>query len=289
MSETSLKLIECPRDGMQSLHTFIPTELKISYINLLLKCGFDTLDMGSFVSPKIIPQLNDTAEVLNNIDFNSDTKLLTIVASREGAKKAIKFDSINYLGYPFSISETFQQRNINKSMDESVILLDELYNLVVPKSKELVLYLSMGFGNPYGDTWSEDLVESWVDKLNANFSPSIIAISDTVGCASPSQVEQLFKRLNKTFPEIEFGAHLHVLPHNVDALSSAAFKGGCRRFDSVIKGYGGCPMAEDDLTGNMPTELLLEWMNKNQLVHNIDRNAFNSALELSVKVFESNS
>ena len=289
MSESSLKLIECPRDGMQGLHTFIPTELKVSYINLLLKCGFDTLDMGSFVSPKIIPQLNDTAEVLNKIDVDSDTKLLTIVANRKGATEAIKFDSINYLGYPFSISETFQQRNINKSIDESMILLDELYNLVVPKSKELVLYLSMGFGNPYGDTWSEDLVETWVGKLNANFSPSIIAISDTVGCASPSQVEQLFKRLNKSFPEIEFGAHLHVLPHNVDALSSAAFKGGCRRFDSVIKGYGGCPMAEDDLTGNMPTELLLEWMNNNKLVHNIDRNAFNSALELSVKVFQSNS
>lgn len=289
MSELSLKLIECPRDGMQGLHTFIPTELKVSYINLLLKCGFDTLDMGSFVSPKIIPQLNDTAEVLNKIDVDSDTKLLTIVANRKGATEAIKFDSINYLGYPFSISETFQQRNINKSIDESMILLDELYNLVVPKSKELVLYLSMGFGNPYGDTWSEDLVETWVDKLDANFSPSIIAISDTVGCASPSQVEQLFNRLNKSFPEIEFGAHLHVLPHNVDALSSAAFKGGCRRFDSVIKGYGGCPMAEDDLTGNMPTELLLEWMNNNKLVHNIDRSAFNSALELSVKVFESNS
>ena len=288
MSNSFLKLIECPRDGMQGLHHFIPTELKINYINLLLKCGFDTLDMGSFVSPKIIPQLSDTSEVLKGIELDSDTKLLTIVANRQGANTAMEFDSINYLGYPFSISETFQQRNINKSIDASMVLLDELYNIVAPRKKELVLYLSMGFGNPYGDLWSEELVLEWVDELNRNFEPSIIAISDTIACANPMQVERLFNSLNNSFPNIEFGAHLHVLPDNVEALSSAAFRGGCRRFDSVIKGFGGCPMAKDDLTGNMPTELLIDWMNKNNLDHGINKAAFNRAMILSHDVFKSN-
>lgn len=288
MSNSFLKLIECPRDGMQGLHHFIPTELKINYINLLLKCGFDTLDMGSFVSPKIIPQLSDTSEVLEGIELDSDTKLLTIVANRQGANTAMEFDSINYLGYPFSISETFQQRNINKSIDASMVLLDELYNIVAPRKKELVLYLSMGFGNPYGDLWSEELVLEWVDELNRNFEPSIIAISDTIACANPMQVERLFNSLNNSFPNIEFGAHLHVLPDNVEALSSAAFRGGCRRFDSVIKGFGGCPMAKDDLTGNMPTELLIDWMNKNNLDHGINKAAFNRAMILSHDVFKSN-
>lgn len=288
MSNSFLKLIECPRDGMQGLHHFIPTELKINYINLLLKCGFDTLDMGSFVSPKIIPQLSDTSEVLEGIELDSETKLLTIVANRQGAKTAIEYDSINYLGYPFSISETFQQRNINKSIDASMVLLDELYNIVAPRKKELVLYLSMGFGNPYGDLWSEELVLEWVDELNRNFEPSIIAISDTIACANPMQVERLFNSLNNSFPNIEFGAHLHVLPDNVEALSNAAFRGGCRRFDSVIKGFGGCPMAKDDLTGNMPTELLIDWMNKNNLDHGINKAAFNRAMILSHDVFKSN-
>ena len=288
MSNSFLKLIECPRDGMQGLHHFIPTELKINYINLLLKCGFDTLDMGSFVSPKIIPQLSDTSEVLEGIELDSDTKLLTIVANRQGAKTAMEYDSINYLGYPFSISETFQQRNINKSIDASMVLLDELYNIVAPRKKELVLYLSMGFGNPYGDLWSEELVLEWVDELNRNFEPSIIAISDTIACANPMQVERLFNSLNNSFSNIEFGAHLHVLPDNVEALSSAAFRGGCRRFDSVIKGFGGCPMAKDDLTGNMPTELLIDWMNKNNLDHGINKAAFNRAMILSHDVFKSN-
>jgi hydroxymethylglutaryl-CoA lyase len=288
MSNSFLKLIECPRDGMQGLHHFIPTELKINYINLLLKCGFDTLDMGSFVSPKIIPQLSDTSEVLEGIELDSDTKLLTIVANRQGAKTAMEYDSINYLGYPFSISETFQQRNINKSIDASMVLLDELYNIVAPRKKELVLYLSMGFGNPYGDLWSEELVLEWVDELNRNFEPSIIAISDTIACANPMQVERLFNSLNNSFPNIEFGAHLHVLPDNVEALSSAAFRGGCRRFDGVIKGFGGCPMAKDNLIGNMPTELLIDWMNKNNLDHGINKAAFNRAMILSHDVFKSN-
>ena len=210
MSSSFLKLIECPRDGMQGLHHFIPTELKINYINLLLKCGFDTLDMGSFVSPKIIPQLSDTSEVLKGIELDSDTKLLTIVANRQGANTAMEFDSINYLGYPFSISETFQQRNINKSIDASMVLLDELYNIVALRKKEVVLYLSMGFGNPYGDLWSEELVLEWVDELNKNFEPSIIAISDTIACANPMQVERLFNSLNDSFPNIESSEHIYM-------------------------------------------------------------------------------
>ncbi len=280
--------MECPRDAMQGLKNFIPTDLKIAYINKLLNCGFDTLDMGSFVSPSVIPQLKDTSVVLDKINSSSTTKLLTIVANVQGAKNAVEYDSINYLGYPFSISETFQKRNINKSIEASMILLDELYNIAESRNKEVVLYLSMGFGNPYGDKWSEELVHEWVDKLNVNFSPSIIAISDTIGCANPEQVERLFKNLNDSFDSIEFGAHLHVLPHNVESLSNAAFNGGCRRFDSVIKGLGGCPMAKDDLTGNMPTELLLNWIESNNIAHGISAEAFSDALEFSSQVFKSN-
>ena len=283
-----LKLVECPRDAMQGLKHFIPTDLKVEYINKLIKCGFDTLDMGSFVSPKVIPQLKDTSIVLDKINPSPNTKLLTIVANVQGAKEAVEYDSIQCLGYPFSISETFQKRNINKSIDASMTLLDRLYSITGNKNKEVVLYLSMGFGNPYGDTWSEELVEDWVHKLNSNFSPSIIAISDTIGCANPVQVERLFKNLNASFNSIEFGAHLHVLPDNVQDLSEAAFNGGCRRFDSVIKGFGGCPMAKDDLTGNMPTELLLKWIEAQGITHGVNNDAFNDALAFSSQVFKSN-
>ena len=198
-----LKLVECPRDAMQGLKHFIPTDLKVQYINKLINCGFDTLDMGSFVSPKVIPQLKDTSIVLDKINPSPNTKLLTIVANVQGAQEAVEYDSIQCLGYPFSISETFQKRNINRSIDASMILLDQLYNIAENRNKELVLYLSMGFGNPYGDLWSEKLVEDWVYKLNSNFSPSIIAISDTIGCATPGQVERLFRNLNASFNEIE--------------------------------------------------------------------------------------
>lgn len=283
-----LKLVECPRDAMQGLKHFIPTDLKVEYINKLIRCGFDTLDMGSFVSPKVIPQLKDTSIVLDKINPSPDTKLLTIVANVQGAQEAVEYDSIHYLGYPFSISETFQKRNINKSIDASMTLLDRLYNMAAHRDKEVILYLSMGFGNPYGDLWSEELVEDWVHQLNSNFSPSIIAISDTIGCADPGQVERLFKNLNTSFNSIEFGAHLHVLPNNVQALSEAAFNGGCRRFDSVIKGFGGCPMAKDDLTGNMPTELLLKWIEDQGIIHGVNSEAFSDALAFSTQVFKSN-
>ena len=283
-----LILVECPRDAMQGIANFIPTDLKVAYINRLLQCGFDTLDMGSFVSPKIIPQLKDTSLVLDKINPTTATKLLTIVANVQGAKEAVEYDSVRYLGVPFSISETFQKRNINKSIDASLMLLHRLYTIAANRNKEVVLYLSMGFGNPYGDEWNEELVESWVDKLNINFSPSIIAISDTIGCAKPEQVERVFTNLNASFNEIEFGAHLHVLPTNVESLSRAAFKGGCRRFDSVIKGYGGCPMASDDLTGNMPTELLLSWLESQNIQHGIAREPFADAIKFSAQVFKSN-
>ena len=283
-----LILVECPRDAMQGIASFIPTDLKVAYINQLLQCGFDTLDMGSFVSPKIIPQLKDTSLVLDKINPSNATKLLTIVANVQGAMEAVEYDSVYYLGVPFSISETFQKRNINKSIDASLMLLHRLYTIAGNRNKEVVLYLSMGFGNPYGDEWNEELVEVWVDKLNINFSPSIIAISDTIGCAKPEQVERVFTNLNASFHEIEFGAHLHVLPTNVESLSSAAFRGGCRRFDSVIKGYGGCPMASDDLTGNMPTELLLDWLESQNIQHGIARESFTDAIKFSAQVFKSN-
>ena len=288
INNNTIKLTECPRDAMQGLHNFIPTDLKVTYINKLIKCGFDTLDMGSFVSPSIIPQLKDTSLVLDKIIPSTATKLLTIVANLQGAKEAVEYDIVNYLGVPFSISETFQKRNINKGIDASMILLERLYNIAENRNKEVVLYLSMGFGNPYGDLWDEELVEAWVDKLNINFSPSIIAISDTIGCAKPEQVERVFVNLNASFKEIEFGAHLHVLPNDVESLSSAAFKGGCRRFDSVIRGYGGCPMAKDDLTGNMPTELLLSWLESQNIQHGIAKEPFTDAIDFSAKVFKSN-
>ena len=283
-----LILVECPRDAMQGIASFIPTDLKVAYINQLLQCGFDTLDMGSFVSPKVIPQLRDTSLVLDKINPTTATKLLTIVANVQGAKEAVEYDSVHYLGVPFSISETFQKRNINKSIDASLMLLHRLYNIAGNRNKEVILYLSMGFGNPYGDVWNEELVEAWVDKLSINFSPSIIAISDTIGCAKPEQVERVFTNLNASFHEIEFGAHLHVLPTNVESLSSAAFRGGCRRFDSVIKGFGGCPMASDDLTGNMPTELLLSWLESQNIQHGIARGPFTDAIKFSAQVFKSN-
>lgn len=283
-----IKLVECPRDAMQGLKHFIPTDLKVEYINKLINCGFDSLDMGSFVSPKVIPQLQDTSIVLDKINPSPDTKLLTIVANVQGAREAVEYDSIQCLGYPFSISETFQKRNINKSIDASMTLLDRLYNIAWNRDKEVILYLSMGFGNPYGDLWSEELVEDWVHKLNSNFATTIIAISDTIGCAKPDQVERIFKNLNESFDEIEFGAHLHVLPNNVQALSEAAFNGGCRRFDSVIKGFGGCPMAKDDLTGNMPTELLLSWLESKDIQHGVVRESFADALDFSNQVFKSN-
>ena len=283
-----IKIIECPRDAMQGLSHFIPTETKVEYIDLLLKCGFDVLDMGSFVSPKAIPQMKDTADVLDRISLNdSSTKLLTIIANKRGAEAAVCYDQITYLGFPFSISETFQQRNTNKSIEESFLLLEDIFSIASAKRKEVVLYLSMGFGNPYGDDWSDEILFHWTKRLNDSFGASIIAISDTIGCADSKILPDLYKNLITSFPTVEFGAHLHVNPLYAQELISASYEGGCMRFDTAMKGFGGCPMAKDDLTGNLPTEELIKWINKNNMKNNLDQNAVSLVMNSVSKVFES--
>ncbi|MGB1452337.1 MAG: hydroxymethylglutaryl-CoA lyase [Crocinitomicaceae bacterium] len=283
-----IKIIECPRDAMQGLSHFIPTETKVEYIDLLLKCGFDVLDMGSFVSPKAIPQMKDTADVLDRISLNdSSTKLLTIIANKRGAEAAVCYDQITYLGFPFSISETFQQRNTNKSIEESFLLLEDIFSIASARKKEVVLYLSMGFGNPYGDDWSDEILFHWTKRLNDSFGASIIALSDTIGCADSKILPDLYKNLIASFPKVEFGAHLHVNPLYAQELISASYEGGCMRFDTAMKGFGGCPMAKDDLTGNLPTEELIKWINKNNMKNDLDQNAVSLVMDSVSKVFES--
>lgn len=283
-----IKIIECPRDAMQGLSHFIPTDTKVEYIDLLLKCGFDVLDMGSFVSPKAIPQMKDTADVLDRISLNdSSTKLLTIIANKRGAETAVCYDQITYLGFPFSISETFQQRNTNKSIEESFLLLEDIFSIASSRKKEVVLYLSMGFGNPYGDDWSDEILFHWTKRLNDSFGASIIALSDTIGCADSKILPDLYKNLIASFPKVEFGAHLHVNPLYAQELISASYEGGCMRFDTAMKGFGGCPMAKDDLTGNLPTEELIKWINKKNMKNNLDQNAVSLVMNSVSKVFES--
>ena len=283
-----IKIIECPRDAMQGLSHFIPTDTKVEYIDLLLKCGFDVLDMGSFVSPKAIPQMKDTADVLDRISLNdSSTKLLTIIANKRGAEAAVCYDQITYLGFPFSISETFQQRNTNKSIEESFLLLEDIFSIASARKKEVVLYLSMGFGNPYGDDWSDEILFHWTKRLNDSFGASIIALSDTIGCADSKILPDLYKNLIASFPKVEFGAHLHVNPLYAQELISASYEGGCMRFDTAMKGFGGCPMAKDDLTGNLPTEELIKWINKSNMKNNLDQNAVSLVMNSVSKVFES--
>lgn len=253
----NLQLIECPRDAMQGLHNFIPTDIKVEYINQLLKVGFDAIDFGSFVSPKAIPQMRDTAEVLAKLDLSvGSTKLLAIVANYRGAEQACSFPEIKYLGYPFSISETFQLRNTNATIAESLERTAQIQALCEAHGKELVLYISMGFGNPYGDPWNVDIVQNWVDKL-VPMGIRIFSLSDTIGCSNPENIRYLFGNLIPKFPEVVFGAHLHTQPHNWREKITAAYESGCRRYDGAILGFGGCPMAKDDLTGNMATENLV--------------------------------
>jgi hydroxymethylglutaryl-CoA lyase len=281
-----LKIIECPRDAMQGLHDFIPTEKKASYINQLLKCGFDTIDFGSFVSPKAIPQLRDTVEVLEKLDLNNtDTNLLTIIANERGAEEAVQYEEIDFLGYPFSISETFQKRNTNASIEESWSRLETIQNLAFKNNKDLVVYLSMGFGNPYGDVWNSDIVIKWSERLYNELGIKILALSDTIGCANPSLVSSLFRELIPALKNVEFGAHLHTIPNDAKNLIEAAYNSGCRRFDGAIKGFGGCPMAADDLTGNMPTELMLQWFQENAVETGIDNQEFKRSFEMSSSVF----
>lgn len=280
-----MKWIECPRDAMQGMHDFVPTEIKTEYINLLLKAGFDTIDFGSFVSPKAIPQMRDTAEVLKGLNLSNETKLLAIIANERGAEDALHFEEIDYLGYPFSVSEVFQQRNTNASIEDSLLRLETIQNKVVAKNKSLVVYLSMGFGNPYGEEWNPDIVLKWANRLVNDFGINILAPSDTIGCATTENVQSLFESLIHELPQTEFGAHLHTRPENAEALLTAAYSAGCRRFDTAIKGYGGCPMAKDDLTGNMPTEILLKWLTNNEIEHSLDRIAFNDAFDFSSRIF----
>ena len=281
----SVKLIECPRDAMQGLHDFIPTEAKAAYINSLLRVGFDTIDFGSFVSPKAIPQLRDTAEVLGKLDLSdSVSKLLAIVANFRGAEDASHFDQIKFLGFPFSVSEEFQKRNTNSSIQESVKRVEDIQNLCVKKNKELVIYISMGFGNPYGEAWNADIVIKWVKELS-KFGIKTIALSDTVGVSNPENINHLFTKLIPEFPAIEFGAHLHSHPLSWEEKVNSAYNSGCRRFDSALKGIGGCPMAEDDLVGNLATENLVGYFDKINVSLTINRNAFTTSLLKAAATF----
>ena len=281
----SIKIIECPRDAMQGIKLFIPTEDKVVYINQLLKVGFDTIDFGSFVSPKAIPQMRDTAEVLSKLNLdNTKSKLLAIVANIRGANDASQFEEINYLGYPFSISENFQMRNTGKTIAESILILDEILNIAIKTNKEVVTYLSMGFGNPYGDLWSVDVVADWTQKMSS-MGVKIISLSDTIGSSAPEIIEYLFKHLIPLYPEIEFGAHLHTTPTTWKEKVNAAYKAGCNRFDSAIKGYGGCPMAKDELTGNMPTEKVLEYFQEHKIDLELNQKAFDLSYNNSSAVF----
>ena len=280
-----IKTIECPRDAMQGLKEFIPTESKVLYINQLLSVGFDTIDFGSFVSPKAIPQMRDTAEVLAQLDLSkTDTKLLAIVANIRGAEDAASHTPIQYLGYPFSISETFQMRNTNATIAESLDRVKEIQELCVKTNKELVLYISMGFGNPYGDPWNVDIVQYWVSALE-KLDIHIFSLSDTIGVSNPESISYLFNSLIPAFPNVEFGAHLHTEPHNWLEKVKAAHESGCNRFDSAMRGYGGCPMAKDDLTGNMATENIVHYFNEINQPLSIDYQQFMSSMQLALSVF----
>lgn len=283
--ENNIKIIECPRDAMQGLHTFIPTEVKAEYMNLLLKVGFDTLDFGSFVSPKAIPQMRDTAKVLDLLDLdNTSTKLLAIVANKRGAIDAASFEPIRYLGYPFSISETFQMRNTNATIEASLERVKAIQDICLKNNKELVVYISMGFGNPYGDEWNADIVQHWTEVLY-DLDIKILSLSDTVGVANPDTIAYIFSNLIKKYPTIEFGAHLHTTPNTWREKVVAAYENGCRRFDGALKGFGGCPMAKDDLTGNMPTENMIAYFNEINEKLGFDADLLNQSLAKTFSVF----
>ncbi|MCP9201217.1 hydroxymethylglutaryl-CoA lyase [Gramella sp. GC03-9] len=280
-----VKLIECPRDAMQGIRDFIPTNEKVQYIQSLLRCGFDTIDFGSFVSPKAIPQMKDTAEVLGKLDLSTTrSKLLAIVANVRGAQDASQFKEIDYLGYPFSISENFQMRNTHKTIAESVEVLQEILNIADQSGKEVVAYLSMGFGNPYGDPWNVEIVGEWTEKLSA-MGVKILSLSDTIGSSTPDIIDYLFSNLIPEYPEIEFGAHLHTVPSRWHEKIDAAYKAGCRRFDGAIQGFGGCPMAKDELTGNMPSEKMLSYFTSARAETNIKMTSFESAYNEASKIF----
>jgi len=270
---------------MQGWPHFIPTEKKIAYINALLKVGFDTIDFGSFVSPKAIPQLADTKEVIGNLELgNSASKLLAIIANERGAEDAVLFDEINYLGFPFSVSETFQKRNTNSTIEESLERVEEIQNLCIKNKKELVVYLSMGFGNPYGDVYNEEIVFNWANKLAA-MDIKIISLADTVGLATAEQVNNMTGYLINALPEVEIGVHLHSTSINWKAKVDAALQAGCKRFDGALKGIGGCPMAGDDLVGNMDTELMIPYFKEMNLLNNLNEDALKECSRMAAEIF----
>ena len=279
------KIIECPRDAMQGIKPFIPTTEKVNYLQFLLQVGFHSLDFGSFVSPKAVPQMRDTAEVLDQLDLSkTKTKLLAIVANVRGAETALNFEQIEYIGFPFSISENFQMRNTHKTISESLYSLRQIKELTDKSNKTLVVYLSMGFGNPYGDPWSVDVVSQWVERL-AKIEIEIISLSDTVGQAVPKDITYLYSSLIPTFPAIEFGAHFHTHPNRGYEKLTAAFDAGCRRFDGAIHGFGGCPMASDALVGNMPTEKLVTFFNERGIQTGLCMTTFESSMNKSKELF----
>lgn len=280
-----MKLIECPRDAMQGLHDFIPTDLKAAYINLLLQVGFDTIDFGSFVSPKAIPQLRDTTEVLAQLDLSSTTsKLLAIVANLRGVEAAVQHNEISYLGFPFSISETFQQRNTNSSIAQSLHTVEEMLDLCDKHSKRAVVYLSMGFGNPYGDEWNVEIVEQWADEL-VKRGVQILSLADTTGVSTPDKIKTILPPLIKKYTATEIGIHLHSTPFTRLEKIEAAYEAGCTRFDSALKGFGGCPMAADDLTGNMATEDLIHYLQSKGENLSLNLDKWHEAMVLSTEIF----
>ncbi len=286
MSE-KVKIIECPRDAMQGIKMFIPTEKKIQYLQSLLGCGFDTIDFGSFVSPKAIPQMADTAEVLDGLNLEQNlSKLLAIVANVRGAQDASKYEAIDYLGYPFSISENFQMRNTHKTIAQSTEILKEILDIASNTGKEVVVYISMGFGNPYGDPWNVDIVGEWTQKLTS-MGVKILSLSDTVGTSTPEIISYLFSNLIPMYPAVEFGAHLHTTPSTWHEKIDAAYKAGCRRYDGAIQGFGGCPMAKDELTGNMPTEKMLSYFTSKKSDTNVTWTVFEAAFNQATQVFKS--
>lgn len=285
IGDSKIKLIECPRDAMQGWKSFIPTEKKIAYINSLLRVGFDTIDFGSFVSPKAIPQMADTVEVLKGLEVDTSvSKLLAIIANYRGAEAAVVFDEITYLGFPFSVSETFQQRNTNSSIAESLNRVEEIQNLCIKSGKQLVVYISMGFGNPYGDLYDEEIVFEWVNKL-VGMDIGIISLADTVGVATAQQVYDMTSYLVESLPGTEIGVHLHSTPGNWNEKLDAAVKAGCKRFDGALKGIGGCPMANDELVGNMDSELMINYFEENMPLDNLNKEALQESLKMAGEIF----
>jgi hydroxymethylglutaryl-CoA lyase len=280
-----VKIIECPRDAMQSIKTFIPTHTKLSYLQSVVDVGFDVVDIGSFVSAKAIPQLSDTSDIINGIELsNSISKLLVIVANSKGALKASNFDKVSYLGYPFSISENFQMRNTNKTIKDSEDELKEIISIAKDSDKKVVVYLSMCFGNPYGDPWNLNIVNHWVNKLS-QMGIKIISLSDTIGTSNPDSIHSIFSSVLDNHKHIEFGAHLHSNPNTWYEKIHSAYEAGCRRFDGAIKGFGGCPMASDELVGNMPTEKILSFLNTHKITNNVNPLRFESCYNQSLQIF----